>query len=172
MAPKPLDRLRLARIGYNAAKRADAPLGGWEEVFDLAVVVWGEFGPVAVGAAATAMLLTRPVNMMGETAMTLYQAMVNRWVFPVIERHKAEGRAEGIEQGRVEGIEQGRVEGVAQGRIDGERAMLERQLQRRFGSLSPEVSARLGGAAAADVETWAEKVLDAETLEDVFNSSP
>ena len=82
--------------------------------------------------------------------MTLYQAMVNRWVIPVIERHKSEGRAEGL--------------------VDGERAVLERQLRRRFGSLSPEVEERVAGASATDLETWADKVLDADTLEDVFNS--
>ena len=91
--------------------------------------------------------------------MTLYQAMVNRYVFPVIERHKAQGRAEGL------------VEGMEQGRVDGERALLERLLLRRFGSLSPEVAAKVDDASAADIEDWAEKVLDADTLEDVFNSS-
>ena len=110
-----------------------------------------------------AMLLTRPVNMMGGTAMTLYQAMVNRYVIPVIERHKAEGRAEGLAEGMEQGIEQGRV--------DGERAVLERLLRRRFGPLSPEFAARMGEASAADIETWAEKVLDADTPEDVFDSS-
>ena len=90
--------------------------------------------------------------------MTLYQAMVNRWVIPVIERHKSEGRAEGLEQG------------MRQGRVAGERAVLERLLLRRFGSLSPEVEDRMAKASAADLETWADKVLDAETLDDVFNS--
>ena len=137
----------LGRIGYKAMEQSDAPLAGWGNVLDFALVVWGELGAVAVGAAAMAMLLTRPVNMMGETAMTLYQAMVNRYVIPVIERHKAEGR------------------------VDGERAVLELQLRRRFGSLSPEVAARMGEASTSDLEIWAEKVLDADTLEDVFNSS-
>lgn len=146
----------LGRIGYKAMEQSDAPLAGWVNALDFALIVWGEFGAVAVGAAAMAMLLTRPVNMLGGTAMTLYQAMVNRYVTPVIERHKAEGRAEGIEQGRV----------------DGERAMLERQLRRRFGSVSPEVAVRVGEASAADLETWAERVLDADTPEDVFNSTP
>ena len=79
--------------------------------------------------------------------MTLYQAMVNRYVIPVIERHKAEGR------------------------VDGERAVLERLLRRRFGPLSPEVAARMEEASAADLETWTEKVLDADTPEEVFGSS-
>lgn len=124
----------------------------------MGLVVLREFGEVGFGAAVLAMLLTRPVNMMGGIAMTLYQAMANRWVIPVIERHKAEGRAEGLEQG------------MRQGRVAGERAMLERLLLRRFGSLSPEVEDRVAKASAADLEAWADKVLDAETLDDVFNS--
>ena len=34
--------------------------------------------------------------------MSLYQAMVNRYVTPVIERHRAEGRVEGRAEGRAE----------------------------------------------------------------------
>ena len=40
------------------------------------------------------MLLTRPLNLIGELMMSLYQAMVNRFVIPVIEAHVARGRAE------------------------------------------------------------------------------
>ena len=47
--------------------------------------------------------------------MTLYQAMVNRFVNPVIERHKAAGRVEGMAEGRVEGMAEGRVKGLAEG---------------------------------------------------------
>ena len=38
--------------------------------------------------------------------MSLYQAMVNRFVIPVIEAHKEEGRAEGL----VQGVQQERAE--------------------------------------------------------------
>lgn len=38
--------------------------------------------------------------------MSLYEFVVNRYVIPVIEAHKSDGR----EQGRVEGREQGRAE--------------------------------------------------------------
>ena len=41
--------------------------------------------------------------------MTLYQAMVNRFVNPVIERHKAAGRVEGMAEGRVEGLAEGQA---------------------------------------------------------------
>ena len=76
-----------------------------------------------------------------------------------------------ISRAREEGMQQGMQQGMDQGRVEGERAVLERLLRRRFGLLSPEVTERLGQASAAELETWAENVLDAPTLDDVFNSS-
>ena len=75
-----------------------------------------------------------------------------------------------ISRAREEGMQQGMTQGMRQGRVEGERALLERQLRRRFGLLSPEVAARLSEASAADLESWAENVLDAPTLDDVFDS--
>ncbi len=69
-----------------------------------------------------------------------------------------------IERARVEGMQRG----MQQGRVEGERAVLERLLHRRFGILSPEIAQRLNQASVADLETWAENLLDANTLEDVF----
>ena len=94
-----------------------------------------------------------------------------------------QARDEGIEQGRIEmkgvvqqardeGIEQGRVEGIREGRVEGERTVLERQLRRRFGPLSPAAAERLREASAADLEAWAERLLDARTPDDVFAPSP
>ena len=74
------------------------------------------------------------------------------------------------EEGMQRGMEQGMAQGMRQGRVEGERTLLERQLRRRFGLLSPDITERLGEASATDLETWAEKVLDAPTLDDVFNS--
>ncbi len=73
-----------------------------------------------------------------------------------------------IQRARDEGMQQG----MRQGRVEGERAVLERLLRRRFGLLSPEIAERLRLASAADLETWAENVLDTQTLDDVFDSSP
>ena len=81
----------------------------------------------------------------------------------VIQRARDEGRQEGLDQGMARGTRQGRVEG--------ERALLERLLQRRFGLLSPGVAERLRRASAGDLETWADQVLDANTLDDVFRVS-
>ena len=73
-----------------------------------------------------------------------------------------------IQRARVEGMEKGMERGMEHGRVEGERAVLERQLKRRFGLLPPAAAERLEGASADDLETWAENVLDAETLSDVF----
>ena len=56
-------------------------------------------------------------------------------------------------------------------RQEGERTVLERQLQRRFGTLSPEITEKLSVASPVDLENWAENVLDAKTLDDVFGSN-
>ena len=74
----------------------------WWSASDFALAVLGQFSDVGAGVAMVAMLLTRPVNVMGEIAMSVYQAMVNRYVLPVIEKHKAEGRVEGRAKGRAE----------------------------------------------------------------------
>ena len=108
----------LLRVGYNAMERAAAPLSGGHGL-DLAMAVLGEFGYVGIGAAMVAMLLTRLVNMMGEAAMTFYQAMVNRFVIPVIEKHRAEGREQGLQRGLEQGLEQGREQGLEQGQLRG-----------------------------------------------------
>ena len=73
-------------------------------------------------------------------------------------------RHAGMEQGLLQGLEKGREEG----REDGERELLTRQLSRRFGPLDRQTSERLQRATRADLERWADSILDAQTLEDVF----
>ena len=74
-----------------------------------------------------------------------------------------------FQRARDEARQQGMQQGMRQGRVEGERAVLERLLRRRFGLLSSDVTERLGRATASDIEIWADNVLDAETLDDVFN---
>ena len=59
-----------------------------------------------------------------------------------------------------------------EGRVDGERAVLTRLLRRRFGRLPPAVEERVHEAPASDLEAWADNVLDARTLDDVFDANP
>ena len=112
----------LGGIGYNAL--AGATADGWSERFMIVQSVVVDLAQFGVGWAILAMLLTRPLNVIGGAAMTLYQAMANRFVVPVIERHKAIGR----EEGREQGLEAGRAE-----REQEWRAWYERRLQERQG---------------------------------------
>ncbi|PIX95787.1 MAG: hypothetical protein COZ24_13915 [Hydrogenophilales bacterium CG_4_10_14_3_um_filter_63_21] len=52
----------------------------------------------------------------------------------------------------------------------GESALLERLLTRRFGPPSPDTQTRLKTATLEQLEQWAENILDAATLEDVFKN--
>ena len=76
-------------------------------------------------------------------------------------------RDEGIEQGIERGIEQG----MREGRAEGERAVLARLLLRRFGPLPAEAAELLRRAPEADLEAWADNVLDAGTLDEVFGTT-
>lgn len=69
---------------------------------------------------------------------------------------------------RQQGHQEGRQEGHRMGVQEGESLLLERLLARRFGALPDEVRLRLSQADTAHLEAWAEKLLDARTLDDVF----
>jgi hypothetical protein len=66
------------------------------------------------------------------------------------------------------GLERGRQEGLQQGLQEGQSRLLARQLIKRFGPLPKEIQERLAQASAVQLETWAEAVLDASTLNEVF----
>ena len=122
-------------LAYIAARRAQQAPAEWTEwplppeapwwqyAGDFVMAVMSDFTGVGAGFAILAMLLTRPLNIAGDILMSLYQAMVNRLVTPVIQAHEArgreEGRAEGKVEGREEGLVEGRVEGLAEGRVEG-----------------------------------------------------
>ena len=80
------------------------------------------------------------------------------------ERLRAEGMEQGIKQGMAEGMAKGVAKGVAQG----ERAVLERLIHRRFGPLDAQTLARLESANQPQLELWADRLLDAGSLADVF----
>ena len=67
------------------------------------------------------------------------------------------------------GIEKGRQKGRQEGRQEGEAALLKRLLARRFGALPDAVQVRLTTATIDQLEEWAISVLDAESLDEIFN---
>ena len=64
-------------------------------------------------------------------------------------------------------------EGKLEGEIHGRNAVLRRQLAKRFGQdiLDIRKQERLRSATAEQLDLWAERILDAKTIEDVFRDS-
>ena len=62
--------------------------------------------------------------------------------------------------------------GIEKGRQEGEAALLKRLLARRFSTLPDVVQVRLTTATIDQLEEWPIKVLDAESLDEVFDQCP
>ena len=84
------------------------------------------------------------------------------------EKLTQQGREEGRKEGREEGRKEGREEGREEGRKEGQAALLLRLLSLRFGDPSSELLARIHAASDAELTRWAERILTASTLDDVF----
>jgi flagellar biosynthesis/type III secretory pathway protein FliH len=86
-----------------------------------------------------------------------------------LEQGVLKGIEQGIEQGVLKGLEQGMQRGIVQGIELGESRVLERQLVKRFGPLTDATSQRLKTATTEQLERWADRILDAPTLSEVFS---
>ena len=62
--------------------------------------------------------------------------------------------------------------GIEKGFQQGEVTVLKRLLTRRFGPLPAWAAQRLEQASPQELEGWAERVLEAQRLEDVLASAP
>jgi len=68
-----------------------------------------------------------------------------------------------------QGIEQGIQQGIQQGVQQGERALLLRQLRKRFGNqVDSDTEQRLATASSEQIAVWAERVLSAATLAELL----
>lgn len=85
-----------------------------------------------------------------------------------IERGLQKGMEQGLEIGIEKGIEQGIEKGIEKGRAQGSASVLLRLLNRRFGPLSPDIIRRLSQSTPEQLEIWAERVLEARTIDEVF----
>lgn len=65
---------------------------------------------------------------------------------------------------------EGRLEGRMEGEATGRNAILSRQLAKRFGlnTLDIRMQERLRNASPEQLDRWAERILDAKTVDDVF----
>ena len=91
------------------------------------------------------------------------------------QRGMEQGIAQGIEQGIAQGIELGIELGLQQSTERGVRIgaakVIERLLARRFGPLTAETRARLQTSTLEQLDRWADRLLDAATLDEVFSDS-
>jgi len=74
----------------------------------------------------------------------------------------------GLERGRKEGLEEGLEQGLEQGRRQGAGALLERQLERRFGHLPQTARRKLAKATVEQLEDWSDALATAHSLKQVF----
>ena len=77
-----------------------------------------------------------------------------------------------ISRGRTEGEAKGEAKGRAEGEVRGRALVLSRLLERRFGHVPSVVRARVRSAPVHELDAWLDAVLDAPTLEAVFEETP
>ncbi len=79
-------------------------------------------------------------------------------------------RLKGIEEGRIQGLEEGFEKGKIKGLIEGKVRVLRRLLSKRFGLdiLPYDIEIRLQNATEAELDIYAERILEAKTLEEIF----
>ena len=82
------------------------------------------------------------------------------------DKLRAEGRAEGLAKGESIGIAKGESIGATAGR----RTLIEELLRRRFGRIPKRFQHRLNQAAIPELDAIGIRLLDAKTIEAVFES--
>jgi predicted transposase/invertase (TIGR01784 family) len=91
-----------------------------------------------------------------EEFRTMLQSQVRKWNKILLERGREEGRQEGRQEGRREGKQEGL------------QTMLLRQLELKFGEVDARTRSRVRAAEPRLLVEWAERLLSAERLSDVF----
>ncbi|MFT0548941.1 DUF4351 domain-containing protein [Allopusillimonas ginsengisoli] len=75
-----------------------------------------------------------------------------------------QARYEGEQKGLQKGLQKGQQQGILQGQAQ----LLARQLERRFGTLTPHYQTLLSQASADQLQNWSLSLLDAQSIESVF----
>ena len=85
-----------------------------------------------------------------------------------IERFEQEKHMTYITSAERIGIQKGMQQGMQKGLLQGERAILLRQLQRKFGVIQSHYQKRIEQAGAEDLLGWADTIISASSLDEVF----
>ena len=87
------------------------------------------------------------------------------------QRHILELARTAEQRGQAKGEVKGRAEGEAIGEVKGQARTLLRLLERRFGPITDRVRARVSGADLDAIDQWLDRVLEAPTLDAVFDQA-
>ncbi|HHK41983.1 MAG TPA: DUF4351 domain-containing protein, partial [Planctomycetaceae bacterium] len=102
----------------------------------------------------------------------MLEERVKEWEKELVEKGVQEGIKEGIKKGIKKGMEKGMEKGIEKG-IEkgveqGEAEVVLRLLKRKFADIPPEYRQRIDDADSTQLLAWAERILTAETIDDVF----
>lgn len=101
-------------------------------------------------------------------AVTLIHEHAHAMGKTIADQFREEGFRTGFDKGVDQGREQGISQGVTRGITEGQRDFLRRLLTRRFGPLPRELDTRITAADDDQLDRWADRLLSAPTLADVF----
>ncbi len=108
-------------VGWTAfIARHEVRTGDHPDFEHTAIAVAERVGQVDGLIVIYSIATTVALDIIGGMIMVTARYLENKFVKPLIERHKAEGRAEGVETGRAEGMETGIAAGRVEGRAEGE----------------------------------------------------
>ena len=153
------DLLNANRLSANLL----ALLTGLQDKIGALRRIVAKIAALEVGARERAVRLLLLICGMRKLEIAAQQEMEKMPVDFDIMEHEVFGPL--IRKGQAEG----RVEGRAEGRLQGERELLRRQLERRFGPLPGWACEKLDSADERMLERLAVEVLDARSLEELFN---
>jgi predicted transposase YdaD len=148
----PVVKILLPKMDYDPAERTEVIRQAYRGLFELAAPMlfdkYVDFIDVYAGVRAN-----EREAILCEMTEQEDTAMLAQYI-----------RDKGFQEGRQEG----RQEGELKGRLDGERIFLERLLIRRFGSLPDWGRDQLAGATLEQLDRWAERVLEADSIQAVL----
>ena len=127
---------------------------------DIALLMGSVMGKLAKDEKAPRLTTFQEVHMLLERA--------ERWP----QEWRQEGLDEGLKKGLRKGLRKGREQGREQGRRLGKAELLKDQASQRFGKLSPEDAKRFDRADVDTLDRWGRRLLEATTLEELFEDGP
>ncbi|MCA9531012.1 MAG: Rpn family recombination-promoting nuclease/putative transposase [Myxococcales bacterium] len=114
-------------------------------------------------------VLAEPTGVGALTMVVQYIMQVTAASSEALEALLVTGLGPGGEEAFVTGAEQLREQGRQQGLQAGQARVLLKQLHLRFGTVPDAYAQRLQTSTEQDIDRWAERVLGAPTIDDVFS---